>query len=256
MIQEDHYSLLREHLFTSLAEPDATFLLWGVSDVTLRLIADIRVLGMESRVLGIVDHRPDRVAMRIADWSVLSPSDIVSLCPRFLLIGLDEEKEEALGLFARHSPAAPEVLMAGSAHYVFRDSTFTRLVTESYVKSHAGGYSNMLIHLYQTIRYVSQHGLQGDVAEFGVYKAGTTVFLAKCLHEFKHNATVFGFDTFAGFPKRRSVLDAHADPEDEYRDRATVQAQCGLLPQHSSHHRRHCEDLQNAGRPPLDSDLL
>jgi hypothetical protein len=194
--------------------------------------------------------------MRISDWTVIQPSEIGSIAPRFLMIGLDEEKEEALRAFARHSTAAPEVLMAGTENYEFRDSTFDRLVRESYVKSHAGGYSNMLVHLYQCLRYILQRGLQGDVAEFGVYKAGTTSFIARCLKEFDHNATVFGFDTFAGFPKRRSVLDTHADPEDEYLDQPTVQAQCDRYPNIRLIAGDIAETYKVFGRPQLGAGFL
>jgi hypothetical protein len=86
----------------------------------------------------------------------------------------------------------------------------------------------MLVHLYQAMRMIAARGLCGDIAEFGVYKGGTITFLARCALGLRLSCVIYGFDTFAGFPPRRSVLDAHDDPEDEYFGEVAVRAHCSL----------------------------
>lgn len=45
--------------------------------------------------------------------------------------------------------------------------------------------------------------VKGDIIEFGAYKGGTTIRLAKCLKELNINdRIVYGLDTFEGMPKR------------------------------------------------------
>ncbi len=45
------------------------------------------------------------------------------------------------------------------------------------------------------------------VAEFGMFKGGTTMLISKFIEEMGADWKVFGFDTFDGFPPRRSALD-------------------------------------------------
>ncbi len=65
----------------------------------------------------------------------------------------------------------------------------------------------MLVHLYQSLKYVMTRNLRGAVAEFGVYQGGTTVFMAKVLQHYGYSGRIYGFDTFAGFPPRKHILD-------------------------------------------------
>lgn len=49
-----------------------------------------------------------------------------------------------------------------------------------------------------------------DVAEFGVYRGGTSVFLAYLLRELSPQSTVFGLDTYEGAPQARAGCDLHS----------------------------------------------
>jgi hypothetical protein len=66
-------------------------------------------------------------------------------------------------------------------------------------------------------------GLQGSIVELGMHKGGTTMFLARVTEHLKMPWTIFGFDTFAGFPERRGVLDMYAHPDCVFTDLAVVQ---------------------------------
>lgn len=226
MLDQEEHEKLRKQVVDEVCDQRSSLLFWGVSRLTLEFLADLRRLGLTSAIVGVVDHRIGRVGMMISDWIVLAPPEVAQLEFDCLVIGLDGEKEEALRQFVRYSRTTPRLLLYGAANYQFRDDRFEQLVHASLVKSHAGGYADMLVHLYQALRMIAARRLHGDVAEFGVYKAGTTTFLARCLTELRIDGVVYGFDTFRGFPERRSVLDAHADPEDEYFDEAAVRAHC------------------------------
>jgi len=85
-----------------------------------------------------------------------------------------------------------------------------------------------LVHLYQSLKYVATRNLLGDVAEFGVYQGGTTVFMAKVLQHYGHTGRIYGFDTFAGFPQRKSVLDIYRDKKCEFPDYDAVKRYCSV----------------------------
>ena len=66
-------------------------------------------------------------------------------------------------------------------------------------------------------------GLRGVVAEFGMFKGGTTMFLSRVIERLGTGWPVIGFDTFGGFPPRRSPLDMYDHPDCVFTDMAAVQ---------------------------------
>jgi O-methyltransferase len=60
------------------------------------------------------------------------------------------------------------------------------------------------------------------VAEFGMFKGGTTVFLSRVIERLGVTWPVIGFDTFGGFPPRRSPLDMYNHPDCVFTDQASV----------------------------------
>lgn len=219
---------LIERVIDSLSQCPGQVLLWGVSRAMLSLLAELQRLGLESHVLAVIDHREAQQGLSVGRWTVVSPLDNTSWDADYLVVGLDSEKEDVLRRFAAATAAQPVVFTYGTAHYNFRDPIFDELVRDAYVNSHAGGYPHMLTHLYQCLRYISARRIPGDIAEFGVYKGGTTTFIAACLKKLGSKATVLGFDTFAGFPRRASVLDMHTSPDDEFHNFEAVRAHCQL----------------------------
>src|SRR3989344_4144771 len=48
------------------------------------------------------------------------------------------------------------------------------------------------------LKEVIEKRVEGDVIEFGTYKAGATIKLAKTIKESKSNKMIYGLDTFEG----------------------------------------------------------
>jgi O-methyltransferase len=61
------------------------------------------------------------------------------------------------------------------------------------------------------------------VAEFGVFKGGTTMFLSRVIERLGADWPVIDFDTFGGFPPRRSPLDMYDHPGCVFTDLPAVQ---------------------------------
>jgi O-methyltransferase len=217
---------LLDCVLDSLAERPGQVLVWGVSRATLLMLAGLRRLGLSQYVTAVVDHRAEQQGRQIGPWTVRGVAENAEWDVDYLVVGLDSEKETILRRFASQTTTCPIVILYGLAHYEFHDRLFTELVSERYVSSHAGGYPSMLIHLYQSLKHICLHRIPGDVAEFGVYKAGTTTFIAACLQRLGNEAAVLGFDTFAGFPPRASLLDIHSSREDEFYDLDVVRTHC------------------------------
>jgi O-methyltransferase len=121
----------------------------------------------------------------------------------------------------------PRVILAGLDHLEFRDAEFEEIIQSCLVKSYATGYRQSLTHLYQSIRYLGAREVRGDVAEFGICKGGTVVFIKKVLEKFGLvDTTVYGFDIFEGFPAKKSLLDLYRHPKCEFKDYETVVSYC------------------------------
>jgi hypothetical protein len=58
----------------------------------------------------------------------------------------------------------------------------------------------------------------GAVAEFGMFKGDTTMFLSRIIERLGADWPVIGFDTFDGFPPRRSPLDMYDHPDCVFTD--------------------------------------
>jgi O-methyltransferase len=129
-----------------------------------------------------------------------------------MVVAADEEKEDILLAAMPYLQGAPKVIVAGYGHLSFRDSLFNEELGQLLVPSFANGYPNTLTHLYQCLVNAARLELRGVVAEFGTFKGGTTMFLSSIIERLGQDWPVFGFDTFAGFPPRRSPLDMYDHP--------------------------------------------
>lgn len=74
-----------------------------------------------------------------------------------------------------------DVIVAGYGHLGFRDRVFEDERAQLLVPSLANGYPNSLVHLYQCLANAARLGLSGVVAEFGMFKGGTTMFLSRII---------------------------------------------------------------------------
>lgn len=147
---------------------------------------------------------------------------LVDIQPAVVVIAEDAGKEDVLRAALPYLEYAPRLIVSGYQHLAFRDVTFDSLVDGLLVPSIANGYPNSLIHLYQCLENASRLGLEGVVAEFGVFKGGATMFLARAIRGLGRSWPVIGFDSFSGFPPRRSALDMYDHPGAEFHDYGSV----------------------------------
>lgn len=230
MIVSTNDTAFNESLIRAALElfPDGyrSIVLWGVTQTCLQLLERLAVLGLTARIAGIVDPRSELEGTAIAGLTIQRPEQASSMRPDAIVLTRDHEKEEDLQCIAALGLMPVRIVLAGTQHLAFCDPLFERIRGSLLVSSRAAGYPTMLVHLYQCLAHIAQAGLVGDIAEFGVYKGGTTVFLARVARELGLTATVYGFDTFSGFPPRTSPLDLYDSEHDEYTTLESVRAHC------------------------------
>ena len=139
------------------------------------------------------------------------------------MVAADAEKEDLLLAALPHIAGTPKVIVAGYGHLAFRDRAFEEEQAQLLVPSLANGYPHSLVHLYQCLANAVRLGLSGTVAEFGMFKGGTTMFLSRVIERLGASWPVIGFDTFGGFPPRRSPLDMYDHPGCVFTDLTAVQ---------------------------------
>jgi len=214
------------HASDAIAAGSRRFLLWAVTPALLHVLRKFHDCGLTGLVAGIVDPRPEIQGQWCADFRVFPPADAVSLGFDSVIVCTDEEKEGALVAVASLSSPSVRIIIAGTAHLAFRDNRFSALLDSLLLSSRAAGYPHMLVHLYQCLVHLAERGIVGDIAEFGVYKGATALFLARAARALGLQSRVFAFDTFRGFPGRRSVLDLYQARHDEFREYRDVERNC------------------------------
>lgn len=200
--------------------------LWGMNNNTISIASELNKLGLLQFVTSVVAIQDD-ISLPIYDIEVISANKIMDVDFDTLVICDDEKKEDSLILFNEVDSRKPRVVIAGVKHMEFDDPVFHNIYESCLIKSYANGYKNTLIHIYQSIKYLAENDFKGNVVEFGMFKGGTTIFIAKTLKHFGLNdAVVYGFDTFGGFPPQRSVFDLYSNPKCEFRDYDAVEHYC------------------------------
>ncbi|MGH3829457.1 MAG: TylF/MycF/NovP-related O-methyltransferase [Pseudonocardiaceae bacterium] len=196
----------------------------GLTGVTLEILAALAPSGLASAV--VAAYAPGANA---AQWDNLPLS--VPVLPfaalsgdrhDVLVVAADDEKEDLLRAALPYIQNTPTVIVAGYGHLAFRDPVFRDELTQLLVPSLANGYPHTLTHLYQCLCNAAQLGLKGVVAEFGMFKGGTTMFLSRVIERLGATWPVIGFDTFGGFPPRRSPLDMYDHRDCVFTDLAAV----------------------------------
>lgn len=217
--------LINETL-NAISQGSRKLVLWGIDVTGLKVLSTLNSDGFLPLVSALIDHRKAIQGQTILGLKVTSPEQLPDVEIDTLIVTSDKDKEYILETFSKLDARTPKVIFAGNENYEFSDPVFYELVKSCPVKSKAGGYPNMLIHLYQSLKYIAERNIQGDIAEFGVYQAGTTVFMAKVLKYFQHNCCIYGFDTFQGFPPRKHLMDMYSDEKCEFPDYETVKGYC------------------------------
>jgi O-methyltransferase len=215
----DYEQLLGDVKSALATHANATFAIIGHTPLTYDLVAFFRAAGAESRLLGAYSERAG------ADWAESWHKPLERLTadrPDVAIIASDADKELLLEQTQAYLTPATRILLAGYGHFGFRDPLFDDVVRNALVPSLANGYPNTLIHLYQCLQNAARLGLSGVVAEFGMFKGGTTAMLSRFVEGLGQQWPVIGFDTFAGFPERRSVLDMYDHPDCVFSNEALV----------------------------------
>lgn len=207
------------------AEHDAQAIaLLGFTEAALVVLATLREAGLGKRLLGIFDPgHDDPSSPPRRPWS-----DLAALRPDLLVICQDERKEMLLRayceLVSRDAPL-PEVALAGVAHLEFRDPIYAELNAPALVPSYATGHPHTRVHLYQCLKAAAAAGLAGAIVELGAFKGGTTAWLARTASRLDLDAKIIAFDSWDGFPLRRSLLDLYEHPRCVFTDVEAVRAQ-------------------------------
>lgn len=66
------------------------------------------------------------------------------------------------------------------------------------------------INLYLLLRWFLPAIPAGPIVEFGSYRCGNAMFMARVLQRLGNPATVYALDTFAGMPTSDATIDAHS----------------------------------------------
>ncbi len=229
MSSEGFFTQLQHGVAAAIAEGRQHIVFWGDTRTSLRLIEYLRQQGLQARVEAVIDNAHS-TSGEVGGIDLI-PAESLGVRPiDTIVVTEDARKEEVLRQAAHFLKGDVRVILAGIGHLAFQDRTFQSLVGSLFVSSRAAGYSNMLVHLYQSLQHIARRGIEGNIAEFGVYKGGTTVFLARAAKALGIDAQIYGFDMFAGFPERQSLLDLYSDPHDVFEDYDAVERYCKPYP--------------------------
>jgi O-methyltransferase len=208
-MRSEDYAKLLEDIEREILLGARSIGILGLTIVAVRLLESLTPSGFVSTVNAVYGDQPDdavgiplSVPPRPVEALAHSQHDV-------LVVADDEQKEELLNTALPYIQGTPKVIVAGYGHLKFRDPVFQEELTQLLVPSLANGYPNTLIHLYQCLCNAARLKLSGIVAEFGMFKGGTTMFLSRTIGRLGMNWPVIGFDTFNGFPPRRSPLDMY-----------------------------------------------
>jgi O-methyltransferase len=220
MHDEDYAKLLEDTQHELLAGAGPAGVL-GLTPVALRLLASLDASGLDRAVEAV--YAPPAAGTRPALTVPVRPFHTLSEATcGVLVVAADAEKEDLLCAALPFISGTPKVIVAGYGHLGFRDAVFEEERAQLLVPSLANGYPNSLIHLYQCLVNAARLGLSGVVAEFGMFKGGTTMFLSRIIERLGASWPVIGFDTFGGFPPRCSALDMYDHPGCVFTDLAAV----------------------------------
>jgi hypothetical protein len=206
----DYEQLLSDLKNVLASAPQSTFAIVGHTPLSYDLLNFFRSIGAENRLLGV--YADQVIPVGCEGW--LRPiTQIKTDKPNVVLIASDEGKEDLLELASPLLSPDVRILLAGYGHFEFKNAMFEDVVRTALVPSLANGYPNTLVHLYQCLQNAARLGLTGVVIEFGMFKGGTTMLLSRFIERLGQSWTVIGFDTFAGFPPKRSILDMYDHPD-------------------------------------------
>ena len=185
--------------------PGSRVAIAGWSPAAIELAADPAFTSGSAELIGIFAAQ--------AGGRVLPLSDLHTHTPDIVAIAEDAGKEIILEEIALTLPANTKIVIGGFSHFEFYDDVFEEILRDLFIPSFANGYRHCLVHIYQCLQNAHHLGIKGCVAEFGMFKGGTTMLISRFIDAIGADWKVYGFDTFSGFPNKRSPLDMYAHPD-------------------------------------------
>lgn len=215
----DYDRLITEIKEALAADVRSSFAVIGYTPLSYDLLAFFSATDARRRFLGIYsatfgDHPPEPWLKRL--------ENLAGDRPDIAIIASDSAKEELLLQALPYLAPVTRIVLGGYSHFAFHNAMFDAAIRDSLVPSLANGYPYTLTHLFQCLQNAARLDLNGVVAEFGMFRGGTTMILSRLVEHLGRSWPVIGFDTFEGFPPRRSVLDMYAHPDCVFRDEASV----------------------------------
>lgn len=213
--------LAEEALARALSSRSQRIALLGMTSAAILVRSELTASGLGKQLVGLFDPSVPAGDHLVRPWAELRGAQ-----PDLIVVADDAGKEELLWacLSEVQSDVLPEVVIAGTAHLDFADSVYADLDVPALVPSYATGYAYTRVHLYQCMRAAAENGLAGAIVEFGAFKGGTTAWLARTARRLGLSSRVLAFDSWSGFPPRRSMLDLYEHPRCIFSDIAAVRA--------------------------------
>lgn len=201
---------------------DTTVAIIGKTPASLDFVQIISAMQLSDRLLGI--YAVGGTASNDAPPCDARPIErLLADSPHLVIVASDAQKEALIEAAAPYLTPQTKLLIGGFRHFEFQDPVFARESANAFAPSFANGYPNTLIHIFQCLQNAARLDLVGVVAEFGMFKGGTTMLISRFIEALGKDWKVYGFDTFDGFPPPRSPFDMYAHPDCVYMDLPTVQ---------------------------------
>jgi O-methyltransferase len=205
---------IKSELSTS---PNSRFAIIGRTPVALDLLSIFASWQLLDRVTGIFDAGNSSGGQFDKSIEELARSSHTAV-----VIASDERKEALIVTALPYLRKEDVVLISGYRHFEFESDIFSKVTKNPIIQSLANGYPNTLIHIFQCLENAARLKLKGVVAEFGMFKGGTTLIISNIIRELGCNWKVVGFDSFDGFPPRQSALDMYRHPGCVFTDEDSV----------------------------------
>lgn len=211
-MQQNDYAKLMEDVEHELLMGSRSLGILGLTTVTLQILNSLAPVGLISMVEAIYVSNSTNMTQVSLPVPVRLFEELANVQLDTLVVAADAEKELLIREALPFTQGTPKVIVAGYGHLTFSDPIFREELGQLLVPSFANGYPHTLVHIYQCLKNAARLELQGVVAEFGMFKGGTTMFLSRVIERLGMHWPVIGFDTFNGFPPRRSPLDMYDHP--------------------------------------------
>src|SRR5579875_3467718 len=183
----------------------------GLTRVTLQILNSLVPVGLVNAIAAVYTEEIITAHPNLP-VPVCSLEELTNVHLDALVVAADAEKEYLIRKALPFIQGTPKVIVAGYGHFEFSDPIFQEELSQLLVPSFATGYPHTLTHIYQCLRNAARLELDGIVAEFGMFKGGTTMFMSRIIERLGMEWPIIGFDTFSGFPPRRSPLDMYSHP--------------------------------------------